>query len=70
MVNLTLEMAMSSKFLNRLEREHARLGAAIVRETRCKYPDEVEIARLKKRKLAIKDKIMLARNMVQVSVAA
>lgn len=62
MVNFTLEMAMSSKLLNRLELEHSRLEAAIARESHCKYPDEVEIARLKKRKLAIKDEIMRVRN--------
>lgn len=70
MVNFTMEMAMSSEFLKRLEREHARIEDAIVREGRCRYPDEVKIARLRKQKLAIKDQTMLAQDKLQVSVAA
>lgn len=48
---------MSDKFLEYLRREHARLDADIRRETRLPRPDEVLIARLKKMKLAIKDRI-------------
>jgi len=48
---------MSSKHINYLRREHARLDAEIEREAQRLRPDEVLIARLKKLKLAIKDQI-------------
>ena len=48
---------MSSKHIDYLRREHARLDAEIDREARQRRPDEVLIARLKKLKLAIKDQI-------------
>jgi len=48
---------MSSKHIEYLRREHARLEAEIDRETRQRRPDEVLIARLKKLKLAVKDQI-------------
>jgi len=46
-----------TRFLTYLEREHARIEAAIAQRSRALRPDEVEIARLKKLKLAIKDQI-------------
>jgi len=46
-----------SKFLSYLEREHARLDQTIVEASRGPRFDEVEVARLKKLKLAIKDQI-------------
>jgi hypothetical protein len=46
-----------SKFLAYLEHEHARLETAIAERSRVLRPDEVEIARLKKLKLAVKDQI-------------
>jgi hypothetical protein len=48
---------MMSKFLSYLEREHARLEAAIAHLNQRRRPDEVEISRLKKLKLAVKDQI-------------
>ncbi len=48
---------MSSKHIEYLRREHARLEAEIDREARQRRPDEVLIARLKKLKLAVKDQI-------------
>ena len=48
---------MSSKHIDYLRREHARLDAEIDREARQRRPDEVLIARLKKLKLAVKDQI-------------
>lgn len=48
---------MSSKQIEYLRREHARLEAEIDREARQRGPDEVLIARLKKLKLAVKDQI-------------
>jgi hypothetical protein len=46
-----------SRFLSYLEREHARLEAAIEEKSRRRGADEIEIARLKKLKLAIKDQM-------------
>ncbi len=48
---------MSSKHIDYLRREHARLEAEIDREARQRRPDEILIARLKKLKLVIKDEI-------------
>lgn len=48
---------MSSKHIDYLRREHARLDAEIAREAQERRPDEVLIARLKKLKLAVKDQI-------------
>jgi hypothetical protein len=54
---LGMEKKMSSKHIQYLRREHARLEAEIDREARRGLPDEVLIARLKKLKLAVKDQI-------------
>jgi hypothetical protein len=43
--------------LSYLDREHARLEAAILEQQQTLQPDEVEIARLKKLKLAVKDQV-------------
>lgn len=48
---------MSSKHIEYLRREHARLEAEIDREARQRRPDEVLIARLKNLKLAVKNQI-------------
>jgi hypothetical protein len=52
-----MEKKMSSKHIDYLRREHARLDAEIEQEAQKLRPDEVLIARLKKLKLAIKDQI-------------
>lgn len=49
---------MSEYFLRYLKREHARLEAAIAGELRRPQPDPVELARLKKIKLHVKDQIV------------
>ena len=48
---------MSNRFLEYLEREHARLDSAVQREQAKLRPDDVEVARLKKLKLAVKDQL-------------
>jgi hypothetical protein len=48
---------MSHNVLRYLEREHARLDALIDQLRRRPWPDETEIARLKKTKLLVKDQI-------------
>lgn len=48
---------MSNRFFGYLEREHARLDSTIRREQAKLRPDEIEIARLKKLKLAVKDQL-------------
>lgn len=48
---------MSERFLTYLEREHARLEAAIHDLRLSRFPDDAAIARLKKQKLAVRDQI-------------
>jgi hypothetical protein len=48
---------MSNRFFEYLEREHARLDSAIQKEQSKLRPDDVEVARLKKLKLAVKDQL-------------
>ncbi len=48
---------MSNRFLNYLEREHARLEQVIAELDRRPASDHLAIARLKKQKLLIKDQI-------------
>ena len=48
-----MEKKMSSKHIQYLRREHARLEAEIDREARRRLPDEILIARLKKVMLAV-----------------
>nr|WP_047167242.1 YdcH family protein [Sphingomonas sp. Y57] len=48
---------MSDRFFRYLTREHARLEALIEEQRRRPLPDDMEIARLKKAKLAVKDQI-------------
>ena len=49
--------AMSNRFLQYLEREHARLEMLIADESRRLRPDDIEISRLKKQKLLVRDQI-------------
>ena len=44
-------------FLRYLEREHARLEAAIAEQLKRPLPDTAEIARFKKAKLLVKDQL-------------
>jgi hypothetical protein len=48
---------MSDRFVEYLEREHARLESELARASRQMVPDQMLIARLKKLKLAVKDQI-------------
>lgn len=48
---------MSDHFKTYLDREHARLENEIENEAQRPMPDQVQLARLKKLKLAIKDQI-------------
>ncbi len=48
---------MNNRFFSYLEREHARLDSAIHEEQAKLLPDDVELARLKKLKLAVKDQL-------------
>ena len=48
---------MSRKFLDYLKREHARLEDSIERERKRPGPDRLQLARLKKLKLAVRDQI-------------
>lgn len=48
---------MSERFLHYLKREHACLEDSIERERRRLLPDQLQLARLKKLKLAVRDHI-------------
>lgn len=48
---------MSERFLHYLRREHARLEDLIERERQRSQPDQLQLARLKKLKLAVRDQI-------------
>ena len=48
---------MSERFLHYLRREHARLEGLIERERQRVLPDQLQLARLKKLKLAVRDQI-------------
>ncbi len=48
---------MSRKFLDYLKREHARLEDSIDRERSRPSPDQLQLARLKKLMLAVRDQI-------------
>jgi hypothetical protein len=48
---------MSERFLHYLRREHARLEHSIDRERQRPRPDQLQLARLKKLKLAVRDQI-------------
>jgi hypothetical protein len=48
---------MSVRFLHYLRREHARLEDLIDRERERVLPDQLQLARLKKLKLAVRDQI-------------
>ncbi len=48
---------MTAQYLDYLSREHARLEDEIETERKKLRPDEVQIARLKKLKLAVKDQM-------------
>lgn len=48
---------MADRYLTYLSREHARIDNEILQESKQPQPDEVQIARLKKLKLAIKDQM-------------
>ncbi len=51
---------MSDHLLNYLYREHARLEGDLAKEAGRVLPDQIQIARLKKLKLAVKDQIAQA----------
>ena len=48
---------MSERFVNYLRREHARLEESIERERQGPLPDQLQLARLRKLKLAVRDHI-------------
>jgi hypothetical protein len=43
--------------INRMKLIHARLDAEVLRELSTRFPDQGRVARLKKLKLAVKDKL-------------
>jgi len=52
-----VEEKVTDPYLDYLSREHARLEVEIAKELKQPQPDQVQIARLKKLKLAVNDQI-------------
>ena len=48
---------MSEEFVDYLKREHQRLERELESASQRRFPDQLEIARLKKLKLAVRDQI-------------
>jgi len=63
-------MNMSERFLHYLRREHARLETLIDSERRRVLPDQLQLARLKKLKLAVRDQIAEIETQLSDSKAA
>jgi hypothetical protein len=63
-------MDMSERFLHYLKREHARLETLIEGERQRVLPDQLQLARLKKLKLAVRDQIAEIETQVSDSRAA
>lgn len=61
---------MSNRFLTYLEQEHARLDRLIAEQSGRPWPDEIEITRLKKQKLLVKDQLAQWRADAQLTDAA
>ncbi len=61
---------MSNRFFDYLEREHARLERLIAEESRRLRPNDIEIRRLKKAKLLVKDQIAQWRTETRPATAA
>ena len=61
---------MSNRFLAYLGREHARLERLILEEARRPRPNDVELARLKKQKLLVKDQMAAWQSDVMANMSA
>jgi hypothetical protein len=64
------EIAEIRHHLHELQIEHRDLDQVIAHLTDCPPPDELLVRRLKKRKLALKDKIMLLEEMLVPDIPA
>ena len=64
------EIAEIRHYLHELQIEHRDLDQVIAHLTDCPPPDELLVRRLKKRKLALKDKIMLLEEMLVPDIPA
>lgn len=61
---------MSKNLLNYWQREHARLDNEIAATSQHPVPDQIHLARLKKLKLAVKDRLSQMESESGASVAA
>lgn len=61
---------MSDHFLNYLKREHTRLEGELRTAAASVFPDQVQLQRLKKLKLAVKDQIVSIQKERQIDQAA
>jgi hypothetical protein len=65
-----MRQAMTDHFLNYLKREHARLERELRATAASVFPDQVQLQRLKKLKLAVKHQIVSIEKERQVDQAA
>lgn len=61
---------MSAEFVAYLKREHDRLERELEAATKRRDPDQFEIARLKKLKLAVRDQIAANQQIIRIDQAA
>jgi hypothetical protein len=60
---------MSNRFIEYLKREHARLERELESASSQRFPDQVQLARLKKLKLAVRDQIATNEQLLQIEHA-
>ena len=61
---------MSQTFLSYLNREHQRLEQELAELERQRFPDQTQMARIKKLKLGVKDRIALIEQRAEAADAA
>ena len=60
---------MSDRFIEYLKREHARLEKELESASQ-RFPDQAQLARLKKLKLAVRDQIAINERLMRIECAA
>jgi hypothetical protein len=61
---------MSDRFIEYLKREHARLEKELESASSQRFPDQAQLARLKKLKLAVRDPVAINERVLGLGCAA
>jgi len=61
---------MSDRFIEYLKRDHARLEKELESASSQRFPDQAQLARLKKLKLAVRDQIAINERLMRIECAA